>query len=416
MRIAVLVSHYPAPFKPYYDAQFSQFLEDGHELQIFSARSLGEVLNEKVIRWGLGRRTAFFPATLRDTPSAVPALVKAFLSVPGRSFRNLTSGWRGGGRRWRTKLANGIRAVVIGSRQPDFCLVHELGTAVMFSWLREVFPEVPIGLYYHGGEVPSVSPLDDQAASTAFLIADAVFTNTRFSRDHAVKRGCPPERIHVMPVGFDLRDFQPPESREYRKGGTLRLLSAGRMSEEKGFIYALQALRHLVHERGITDIEYRLTGEGYIRGKLERYIEDNDLGDYVSFLGTISTEALIQEQTEADVLLLPSIQVGNWVENQACAVQETMLLKGVVIVSRTGGVPESVAPEMRRFITEEKDWRGLAKSIEEVYRMSETELSELGERGREFVRKNYDIARLNRELIEKTLEVAGGRISSFDGR
>jgi hypothetical protein len=59
---------------------------------------------------------------------------------------------------------------------------------------------------------------------------------------------------------------------------------------------------------------------------------------------------------------------------------------------------------MRRFITEEKDWRGLAKSIEKVYRMSEAELAELGERGREFVRENYDMAALNRQLIRTTLD------------
>jgi colanic acid/amylovoran biosynthesis glycosyltransferase len=404
MKITVLVSHYPVPFKPYYDAQFSRFLEDGHDLTIFSAGSLDGVVNEKVTRWGLDRRTRNFPTTLRDAPGTLPSLFRVLITSPGRSLKNLVTGWEGGGRGWKRKVTHGLRAAVVGEQEPDFCLVHGLGTAVMFPWLREAFPGVPIALYYHGGEVPTVGPLDDQAASSAFLIADAVFTNTRFSRDHAVKRGCPPERIHVMPVGFDLRDFQPPESREYRKGGTLRLLSAGRMSEEKGFIYALQALRHLVHERGITDLEYRLTGEGYVREELERYIEDNDLGDYVSFLGTISTEALIQEQAETDVLLLPSIQVGNWVENQACAVQETMLMKGVVIVSRTGGVPESVAPEMRRFITEEKDWRGLARSIEEVYRMSDAELAELGERGREFVRENYDMAALNRQLIRTTLD------------
>jgi glycosyltransferase involved in cell wall biosynthesis len=207
-------------------------------------------------------------------------------------------------------------------------------------------------------------------------------------------------------VGFALEDFSVDTSRTYRRDGLLRLLSAGRMSEEKGFIYALQALKSLV-DQGIRDIRYSLTGEGYLRPELEQYVRANHLEPYVTFLGTLSTEGVIRAMEESDALLLPSIQVGNWVENQACAVQEAMLMKALVITTRTGGVPESIPPEMQRFSAAEKDVAALTRAIAEVNALPLLELRRLGAAGRAFVTRDYEVGQLNDRLIALTQAAAG---------
>ena len=268
-------------------------------------------------------------------------------------------------------------------------------------------------MYYHGGEVPSSNPLEEAAAAEAFRRVDLVFTNTEFSRRHAVERGCPPDRIVILPVGFNLNDFAPPAIRHYRPGGLLRLLSAGRMSEEKGFIYALQAVKQLV-DRGIRDISYALTGEGYLKPSLEKYVRENHLEPYVRFLGTLSTEGVIRAMGESDALLLPSIQVGNWVENQACAVQEAMLMKTLVITTTTGGVPESIPPEMVQFTSPERDSGRIAQAIASVHSLSAAELARLGEACRSFVVRDYDVTLLNARLIEQTQHAGAKRMADID--
>lgn len=405
MKIHVFVSLYPVPFKPYYDTQFATLVESGHDVTIFSGGRHGDELNEKVEQAGLDRRVRHYPTVLRDLPGSLGRALSNAFRQPRKAWRALRLAVQHADGP-KQALVDTMRAWKVLEGTPDLCLVHGTGTAVRFPWLKKLHPSVPVALYYHGGEVPSVSPLEREAVARAFRMADAVFTNTRFSRDHAVDRGCPPDRIHILPVGFDLRDYRVPDRRTYREGGTLRMLSAGRMSEEKGFIFALKALRHLVHEKGITDIHYSLTGEGYIRPELEEFVEEHDLEPHVTFLGTVTTQELIRQQGTADVLLLPSIQVGNWVENQACAVQETMLMKGLVVVSETGGVPESVAPELQEFVVDEGDWRGLAAAIERIYRMPDEEMERRGEEARAFVVENYDVEKLNARLLDVTLESA----------
>ncbi len=407
MRIHLFVSHYPVPYKPYYDAQFADLVRRGHEITIFSGGTLDEVVNEKVVQFDLMGRTRFFPTTLSSALRQLPRIL-GDAAVRPRELR-LAAAVARSGRGVRRGMADAARVLATRGPTPDLCLVHGLGTAIMFPWLRAVYPGLPIALYYHGGEVPATSPLNARLASEAFDLADVVFTNTHFSRDHAISRGCSAERCVVLPVGFDLADFQPPSPRTYRRGGVLRLLSAGRMSEEKGFIYALRALQGIV-DGGVRDIEYALTGEGRVRPALEAYVRESGLERHVRFLGTLLTRGVQQAMAEADALLLPSIKVGNWVENQACAVQEAMLMKALVVVTRTGGVPDSIPECMRRFMVPEADADALAEAIRAVHALPSRRLAELGEEGRAFVVQNYDIRKIDERLIELTLAAGTARV------
>ena len=66
--------------------------------------------------------------------------------------------------------------------------------------------------------------------------------------------------------------------------------------------------------------------------------------------GQLPRERLFQLLEEADAFLLPSTIVGTWQENQACVVQEAMLMKTPVIATATGGVPESLAPDLHDYL------------------------------------------------------------------
>ena len=400
MQIYVFAQHYPVPYKSYYDTQFAELLEQGHELTIWSGSGLDAVLNEKVRRHGLAGRTRHFPTTLKTLPRFAVRLLGRVVRHPIWSWRTIRALFADADP-YKRRLMNAARALVLGPHAPDVCIVHELGTAVMFPFLPRLYPDASVGLYYHGGETPVVSPLQAAQTKRAFQSADVVFSNTHFSVQHAIERGCPADRATILPVGFAIDDFNPPDPRPYRQGGKLQLLSAGRMSQEKGFGYALQAIKALV-DRGITDISYSLTGEGYLRRELEEYVNENGLQPYVRFLGAVSTAEVLAAMRQADVLLLPSLHIGNWAENQACAVQEAMLMKALVITTTTGGVPESIPDVMRRYAVPEADAAALAEAIAEIHAASDAELQELGEKARAFVLERYDIRQLNAHLLAAT--------------
>lgn len=403
MRIYALTQYYPSTFKPYFDTQFAQFVRDGHELTVFAHGRQGQVVNEKVAELGLEARTRRYPTTLRTLRPFIRPALGALARSPATSLRRLGAG--AAIPSVKERLTAGIRALSLPRERPDLCLVHDLTTATWFPWLHTVYPGVPVAMYYHGGENAGSGSLDDAAVRRAFLGADVVFTNTEFSREHALARGCPADRLEIVPVGFSLDDYRPPATRAYRPDGVLRLLTAGRVSEEKGHRFALAALARIVAS-GVTDFRYTVVGDGYLRPALERQVREAGLEPYVEFAGTVTTDALIARIAEADVVVLPSIELGTWVENQACIVQEAMLMKALVVATTAGGVPESTAPELRPYMVPPEDPEALARAILAVHALGDDRMRALGEAARAFAEQRYDIRRLNATLLERA---AGGR-------
>lgn len=412
MRIFMFASRYPVPYKPYYDNQFVDLLRRGHELTIFSRGALDpDTINEKVARYDLDERTKRYPGYLSNVPAAFPSYVSGGLARPLSSLRAARRIWNGSDERpVRVRVRELARMLAVNAGDPDLCFVHGLGTATHFRWLTHAFPGAVIAMFYHGGEVPEIPDLDDDQASTTFEAFDVVFTNTRFSAQQAERRGCSPEKLQILPVGFDIEDFSPPPERVESGNAPLRLLSAGRISEEKGIVFALRAIERFL-ERGKTGLEYEIAGDGYRRDELERFVHRHGLEEHVRFVGVLSTREVLEAMHRSNVLLLPSITIGNSAETQASSVQEAMLKRCLVVTTQIGGVPESIPECMRPYCVPERDPGALCDAIAAIHEMPPERREDLADECRAFVVENYDIRKLNDRMLAAIEQVArSGRV------
>ncbi|MDB4912948.1 MAG: glycosyl transferase group 1 [Gemmatimonadetes bacterium] len=402
MNIAIISQYYPASYRPGFDTEFAQFVRDGHDIAIYSSGSMGSADNETIARFKLDQRTINYPNTVRDVPKYLGRIVTSLVRRPSFCLRaaGLARRVQGSTRRRITEWA---RMLVLPEHAPDLWLIHNLTSAIAFTWLDRLYPGVPIGLYYHGPEVPRYTgELSPAEVQTVFDECDVVFTNTRFMMQHLVERGCAPAKLRVVPGGFDFEKFPQGLPRTFRPNGRLRLISAGRLSEEKGMQFALEAVRDVIRE-GMRDVSFTIVGEGHLRRSLEQFVRDNALSDHVRFLGTLSSNELFREVANADALILPSIVFGNFIENQARIVQETLLLRTTVITTMVGGVPESIPDAMRPFAIPPEDSAALAMAIRRLAEVSPDDLAKLGDASRDWVRKHYDIRTINDRLLQMTL-------------
>jgi len=400
--IYVITEHYPSLFKPYFDTQFEQFAREGHEVRVF-AFAPGEQLlgtaTDTLAR--IHRETRFLPAGRASLPRFSPLIAAHLLASPVRRLAAVRRARRAAPPRV-ANLTDFARLAAMPVAAPDLVLVHNLLAARWVRFLRDLYPDTPVAFYYHGGELPGVPEVPASEAAHAFAAADIVFTNTEKSRHHAVTRGCPPEKVVVSPVGFNLEEFPRPHGRGYRRGGRLNLLSIGRLSPEKGFNYAIEAARQLVSQ-GFRDFHYKIVGGGALEEALRRQVETAQLEAFVELSGPAPRADVVRATYEADVLILPSIVVGTWEENQACVVQEAMLAQCLVIATKTGGVPESLAPELRPFLVPEGDAPAIAAAVLELHRRAPAELARLGEAGRRFAEDRYDIRKQNGQILRETM-------------
>lgn len=397
MHIFVFNEHFPSPFKPYLNTQFEQFLNDNHELSIFAMSSYWNPIDPKITELGLDRLIRYLPTTISSLPAFFVSSMKALFRNPimriSFSIKTMNPSSN-----FNRNLVNIFRMLQLPISSPDLCLVHNLLTMRSLTFLPFLYPGVPVALYYHGGELPGMPSISDTDAAAAFDAADVVFTNTSNSKSQAVNRGCPPQKIEIIPVGFNISEFRPSKHRNYHRYNLLRLLSIGRLSEEKGLIYALRALV-LLKNQEFTQWQYRLIGNGPLETELINYVNQNSITEKVRFLGVLSRKEVLSELEKADALLLPSIPIGVCQETQACVVQEAMLMKALVITTRIGGVPESIPSQMLRFSVPAKDPFAIAECIKELASLDQSQWQVLGEICRDFAVSHYDISSLNDKLL-----------------
>ncbi len=399
MLIYIALEHYPCLFKPYFDTQFDDFVKHGHQLKIFSCARQSKQLTDKVIEKGLNELTVNYPGTLKHVPSKLWVILKSFFRNPMARiqfiFRAIDASYD-----FKLNLMNVARAMILPVKSPDLFLIHNLITATQFVFLKKIYKNTPVVIYYHGGEISGVKKIEHKPGKNAFDSADIILTNTRFSKQQVINFGVVPDRIKLNPVGFDINEFPVSESRQYRKGGILKLISIGRISKEKGFIYALHAIK-LLKDRGLTNVHYTVVGDGLELGALQDFVHQNQLEDFVDLPGAVSSRTqLFNQISQADALILPSIKFNTWEENQGCVLQEAMLLKTIVLTSITGGVPESIAPEMKPYSFPPEEPEAITECIVNVMSLSSDELRALGMQCLRFAQKNYDIITLNKNIIE----------------
>jgi len=389
MLIYIFAEHYPNPYKPQFDTEFAYFIRQGHDIRIFVSGQYLTTLHPRVVEYGLDKMTSTFPTTLRTLPRSFGTVLRGLFCSPFMSFsrvrRVVSSGYS-----LKVNLVRAMRALSLPFVSPDLCYIHNLATASMVDFLPEIYPASKVFMYFHGGEVGGVRKVARE--EELFGKMRVVLTNTMFSRDQAIERGADPERTIVAPVCFDLEDYPDIVDRDYRPGGVLRLISVGRLSEEKGLKFALEAIRGLVAQ-GLDNIQYTIVGRGMQERELKNFVEKHNLESYVTFAGELDKASVVKRLADSDVLLLPSLITETWAETQAAVVQEAMFMRLVVVGTLAGGVPESTAEIMRKFSIPVASSSAIEERVLEIMNLSNEEMSRLGEAGRMFAVNKFDIDR-----------------------
>ena len=109
-------------------------------------------------------------------------------------------------------------------------------------------------------------------------------------------------------------------------------LFIGRLSQEKGVHFLLQAMKYLPKE-----IELHIVGKGVEEENLKSYARENNL-DNVKFLGFKNREEIKEEYQNCIATILPC----NWFENFPTTNMESFINGKPVIASNIGGIPEQV--------------------------------------------------------------------------
>ena len=230
-----------------------------------------------------------------------------------------------------------------------------------------------------------------------FREGDFFLANCEFFRRKAIQLGCPEDRIVVHGSGIDCSRFAF-KPRHLPADGRVRIATTGRLVEKKGIEYSIRAIAQLAQSH--PNIEYSIIGDGPLKEDFQGLIQDLKINHLVKLLGWKNQQEIIDILDTCQIFVAPSVTAKDG--NQDAPVntlKEAMAMGLPVISTHHGGIPELVEDGVSGFLTPERDADAIAAKLRDLIDHPEV-WPQMGQAGRTRVEQNYDMNKLNDELIE----------------
>lgn len=194
---------------------------------------------------------------------------------------------------------------------------------------------------------------------------DLFHVPSRFLGSKLVAGGVPEEKVWHSFYTINLDDYPyHPDAEEY-------FVFYGRLSEEKGVMTLLHAMRNL------PETKLFIIGDGPQRPVLERLQREHKI-DNVSFLGNRGGKELVELVQKARFVVVPS----EWYDNSPLVIYESFSMGKPVIVSTLGGMPELVDDGINGYHFEPGNVQELHERIEALW-ADPARTRAMGEKARE---------------------------------
>ena len=233
------------------------------------------------------------------------------------------------------------------------------------------------------------------------------------------------KQFAVIPLGIDLDIYAEWQKRrqEFRKelkAGTDELLIGivGRLTEIKNHELFLQAALEF-QKFGHANVRFVIVGDGHLRRRLAQQVDDLGIRDRVWFLGSRTDPENFYPAL--DIVALTSLNEGT-----PLSVIEGMANARPVVATLVGGVDDLLGKKIsdfgnRKFRIYERglgvvsgDSEALARALDHLIGNQQLR-DDLGQRGREFVLKNYAKERLLADISALYAELLHGEPARVSG-
>jgi glycosyltransferase involved in cell wall biosynthesis len=232
------------------------------------------------------------------------------------------------------------------------------------------------------------------------IVTKLIFKNTSFVSacsqnliDEAIKLGAP-KNIRLIPWGADPQKFFKkvenfPNKYNFRENKEqIIFLGLGRLVHKKGYSLLLKALPIILKNND--NIKLILGGEGPLMDELVRLTIELHIDNYVSFLGKVDWNDVVDFFNSGDLFIQPSIKdkAGN-MDGLPTVILEAMACSLPIIASDIGGINIVIRNGYNGIIIPPNDSNKLAESIISLIN-DKNRLMVFGKRSRELIEREYN--------------------------
>jgi glycosyltransferase involved in cell wall biosynthesis len=384
MRLAYLVSEYPAASHVFIEREIAALRSKGYFVLPFSVRPArsGAAGKPEQVQCLVDRHPLLYVAAIGRLVLKDPL---GFLKVGALALRHRTPGLRGLVWSLFHLVEASLLAHLLRTEKITHLHSHFANSGATVAMLAAGMCDLPWSLTLHGiseTDPPTGGLLPHKLRQATFVACASWFMQAQGMRVVDPRHWT---KFAIVRCGVDLNRLPAPANA--RSAGVVRFLCVARLSPEKGYSGLLEAFARLLR-RGIA-AELVIVGEGPDRNRIEEQIANADLRANVRLTGALPQDATLREIAGCDAFVLPSLM-----EGLPVVLMEAMALERPVIASRVAGIPELFRPS---------DWSSLEQAMHLL--ASDPPLrSRLGRAGRQLVMSEFDINTAVEPLIERFRE------------
>ena len=401
MKIAFIVSKFPALSETFILDQITGLIDRGHEVDIYSSmKGDDSTIHPDIEKYNLLTRTYYRPNmpsnfVLTSIKGLVLFLMN-FIKNPKIMLRTLDVF-----KFWKKAFFFTLVYKVIPflpSKSYDIVHCHFGANGLSGVFLREI--EVLKGKVitsFHGYDLTQyVKEKGRDVYKFLFEKGELFLPVSNYLKDRLIELGCNEDKILVHYMGINSGKF-PFRSRGMSDGGVTRIITIGRLIEKKGIAYGIRAVRRLKKEK--LNVEYNIIGRGPLKKELESLIEELGLTEEVKLLGAKNHQEVISLLDYSHILLAPSVTASDAdQEGIPIVLMEAMAMGLLVVSTHYSGIPELIEEEKTGLLAGEKDVNAISEKIARL--IKHPEISEkMAQFAHAFIEEHFEVEKLNDSLV-----------------
>lgn len=262
--------------------------------------------------------------------------------------------------------------------------------------------DLPMVTTFHGSDITQKDKFSysSKHRNITFVQSTKIIAVSQFIKSKLIARGCPESKIIQHYIGIDNQFFVPAK----QKFAQPTILFVGRLIEQKGCQYLLQAMRTINQQ--LPDAQLIIAGYGHYQEKLQALASDLK---NVTFVGAQNREQVKNLMAQAWVTCLPSIIMarGNE-EGMPTVCVESQAVGTPIVAFDTGGVSEGVIDLKTGLLSEQKNVGQLAENLLTVLQSSSVR-EQMSHAGIAHVDQHFNIRRQCQKLEDIYQDLCSGR-------
>lgn len=203
------------------------------------------------------------------------------------------------------------------------------------------------------------------------------------------------EKIVVVPTAVKTSEFEGGVNKKADRKEGLQILFLSRICKDKGIYEAVEGVRLASQRNKNKPVRLIFAGDGEDKKKLERYVAEQSMVDYVEFIGYVRGHEKVQVFLKSDIFLLPSYHG----EGCPVAVLEAMAAGLPIISSDVGALKEIIQDNVNGIIVKRHSVDEVGQALNILINNRELR-TQMGNRNKEKAQNEFDVRTIFNKIEE----------------